>query len=577
MRRHRSGAAAIPERNIAMSHDAPLITTLVGGFVLAFFFGARAKRLRMPPLVGYLLAGIASGPFTPGFVADTGLAQELAEIGVILLMFGVGLHFSLKDLLAVKNIAIPGAVAQIAIATLLGMGLGSAMGWPTGEGFLFGLALSVASTVVLLTALDERNLVKTRRGQIAVGWLIVEDIAMVLALVLIPALSGALGGAGDALPAGALLVTLAITLGKVVAFVAVMLLVGRRTIPWILERIAASGSRELFNLGVLAIALGVAFGATYVFGVSFALGAFFAGMILNESEFGHRAAEDSLPLRDAFAVLFFFSVGMLFDPSILVRAPLLVLATVLVIVLGKSLAAFLIVRAFGHPLTTALTIAASLAQIGEFSFILATLGMSLDLLSADGRDLILGGAILSILLNPLLFLLLDRATPWLKRREQATAEARAPATEAGAQPWPPLQDHAVLVGFGRVGHHIAASLRERGVPFVVIEDHREVAKALLADGIPAIHGNAMAPGVMDAAHVQTARWLLAAIPNPLEAGYIIERARALNPRIEAVARAQTDAELAHFEKHGASHTIVGEKEVAKGMASCVLASAPTPD
>ncbi|HEX2603102.1 MAG TPA: YbaL family putative K(+) efflux transporter [Oxalicibacterium sp.] len=560
-----------------MSHDTPLITTLVGGFVLAFFFGAIAKRLRMPPLVGYLLAGIAAGPFTPGFVADSSLAQELAEIGVILLMFGVGLHFSLKDLLAVKNIAIPGAIVQIAIATLLGMCLGWAMDWPLGEGFLFGLALSVASTVVLLTALDERNLVKTRRGQIAVGWLIVEDIAMVLALVLIPALSGMLGGEGEALPTSALLIALAITLGKVVAFVAVMLLAGRRTIPWILERIAATGSRELFNLGVLAIALGVAFGATYVFGVSFALGAFFAGMILSESEFGHRAAEDSLPLRDAFAVLFFVSVGMLFDPSILVREPLLVLATVLVIVVGKSLAAFVIVLAFGHPLGTALTIAASLAQIGEFSFILATLGMSLDLLSATGRDLILGGAILSILLNPLLFVLLERAKPWLKRREQAAADARMPASESEPMPWAPLQDHAVLVGFGRVGHHIAASLREREIPFIVIEDHREVVKALRADGIPAINGDAAAPGVMEAANVKQARWLLAAIPNPLEAAHVIAKARMLNPQIEAVARAQTDAELAHFEKHGATHTVVSEKEVAKSMAACVLAPSHAPD
>jgi len=370
-----------------MPHHTPLIATIVGGLVLAFIFGTLAHRLKMPPLIGYLVAGIAIGPFTPGFVGDADLAQELAEIGVILLMFGVGLHFSLKDLLSVKNIAIPGAVAQIAIATLLGMGLGWLLGWPFGEGFLFGLALSVASTVVLLKALQERRLVETQRGRIAVGWLIVEDIAMVLALVLIPALSGILGGKGEALSGNAVLLTLGLTLGKVVAFVAVMLIVGRRVIPWILERIADTGSRELFRLAVLAIALGFALGSAYVFGVSFALGAFFAGMILSESELSHRAAEESLPLRDAFSVLFFVSVGMLFDPSILVREPLLVLATVLIIVVGKSLAAWLIVRAFGHPNSTALTISASLAQIGEFSFILATLGLSLDLLSPMARDL----------------------------------------------------------------------------------------------------------------------------------------------------------------------------------------------
>jgi CPA2 family monovalent cation:H+ antiporter-2 len=345
-----------------------------------------------------------------------------------------------------------------------------------------------------------------------------------------------------------------------------MLIVGRRVIPWILERIAATGSRELFSLGVLAIALGVAMGAAYIFGVSFALGAFFAGMILSESEFSHRAAEESLPLRDAFAVLFFVSVGMLFDPSIVLREPLLVLATVLIIVVGKSLAAFGIVRAFGHPLGTALTISASLAQIGEFSFILATLGMSLGLLSATGRDLILGGAIFSILLNPLLFVALDRAKPWLTQREQAGTKVK----EVELPTWPPLRDHTVLIGFGRVGHCVAASLTEHHRPFIVIEDHVDVVAALRSDGIPAIYGNAAAPGMMEAAEVQTARWLLVAIPNALEAGHIIDRARLLNPQIEVVARAHSDAELVHFEKHGASHTIMGEREIAKGMAEWVL-------
>jgi CPA2 family monovalent cation:H+ antiporter-2 len=440
------------------------------------------------------------------------------------------------------------------------------MDWPFGEGFIFGLALSVASTVVLLTALQERKLVETQRGQIAVGWLIVEDIAMVLALVLIPALSGILGGKGEALSNHALLITLAITLGKVIAFVAVMLVFGRRLIPWILERIAASGSRELFRLGVLAIALGFALGSAYIFGVSFALGAFFAGMILSESELSHRAAEESLPLRDAFAVLFFVSVGMLFDPSILIREPLLVLATVLIIVAGKSVAAFGIVRIFGHPMSTALTISASLAQIGEFSFILATLGMSLGLLSPTGRDLILGGAILSILINPLLFVALDRLKPWLKQREQSAKNV----DETDPSSWPGLHGHVVLVGFGRVGHIVAASLTEHEQPFIVIEDNSDVVAALRSDGVPAIYGNAAAPGMMEAANVASAHWLLLAIPNPLEAGQILQQARKLNPKIEVVARAHSDAELVHFERHGASHTIMGEHEIAKGMANWVL-------
>ncbi|WP_439537607.1 YbaL family putative K(+) efflux transporter [Methyloversatilis sp.] len=548
-----------------MPHHTPLITTIVGGLVLAFIFGSLAHRFRMPPLVGYLVAGIAVGPFTPGFVADVALAQELAEIGVILLMFGVGLHFSLKDLMSVKGIAIPGAIVQIGIATLLGMALAWAMDWTVGAGIVFGLALSVASTVVLLTALQERRLETTRRGRIAIGWLIVEDIAMVLALVLIPAFSGLLGGQGEALSGDALLKTLAITLGKVAAFVVVMLVVGRRVIPWTLERIADTGSRELFRLGVLAIALGFALGSAYVFGVSFALGAFFAGMILSESELSHRAAEESLPLRDAFAVLFFVSVGMLFDPSIVVREPLLVLATVFIIVIGKSIAAAAIVRAFGHPLSTALTVSASLAQIGEFSFILATLGLSLGLLPETGRDLILGGAIISILLNPLLFVALDRLKPWLEARE-GTASAVAPDPSAATE----IEGHVVLVGFGKVGHRIVMALLESGRKVVVIEDHAEVVEALNGDGILALYGNGAAPGMMEAARIESARFLLVAIPDALEAGQIIEHARRLNPDIEVIARAYTDAELAHLEKHGATHTVIGETEIARGMAQRVI-------
>ncbi|MBB6592809.1 cation:proton antiporter [Ralstonia solanacearum] len=392
-----------------MHADTPLLSTIIGGIVLAFILGTAAQRLRLPPLVGYLCAGVMAGPFTPGFVADQSLAPQLAELGVILLMFGVGLHFSMKELLAVKSIAIPGAIGQIALATLMGMGLAWLLGWAWGPGLVFGLALSVASTVVLLKALEDRGIENSREGHIAVGWLIVEDLVMVVALVLLPALAGVLGGTGStAVGWWEVTQVLAVTLGKVVAFAALMLVVGRRVIPWMLERIVRTGSRELFRLGVLATALGVAYGATVLFGVSFALGAFFAGMVLAESEFSQRAAEESLPLRDAFAVLFFVSVGMLFDPRVLIDDTWAVLGTVLIVVLGKSLAAFAVVRAFGHPARTALTISASLAQIGEFSFILIGLGIGLDILPARARGLLLAAAILSILLNPLMFALIDR-------------------------------------------------------------------------------------------------------------------------------------------------------------------------
>ena len=560
-----------------MPHATPLITTIVAGLVLAYIFGMIANRLKMPPLVGYLFAGILAGPYTPGFVADQALGAELAELGVILLMFGVGLHFSLKDLMSVRALAIPGAIVQIGFATLLGLGLGLLLGWDIGAGLLFGLALSVASTVVLLKALQDRRLIETERGRIAVGWLIVEDLGMVLALVLIPAIAGLNGtdtGIHDPFVSFVERIlgtsvgiwgVLGLTLVKVAAFVGFMLVVGRRVIPWALHSTAHTGSRELFRLGVLAIALGFALGSAYVFGVSFALGAFFAGMILSESELSHRAAEESLPLRDAFAVLFFVSVGMLFDPSIVVREPLLVLATVFIIVIGKSIAAAAIVRAFGHPLSTALTVSASLAQIGEFSFILATLGLSLGLLPETGRDLILGGAIISILLNPLLFVALDRLKPWLEARE-GTASAVAPDPAAATE----IEGHVVLVGFGKVGHRIVMALLESGRKVVVIEDHAEVVEALNGDGIPALYGNGAAPGMMEAARIESARFLLVAIPDALEAGQIIEHARRINPDIEVIARAYTDAELAHLEKHGATHTVIGETEIARGMAQRVI-------
>jgi CPA2 family monovalent cation:H+ antiporter-2 len=543
-----------------MHHSTPLITTIVGGLVLAFLLGMLANRLRISPLVGYLAAGVLAGPFTPGFVADTSLAPELAEIGVILLMFGVGLHFSLKDLLAVKSIAIPGAVAQIAVATLLGMGLSSLMGWDLATGLVFGLCLSTASTVVLLRALEERQLIDSQRGQIAIGWLIVEDLVMVLTLVMLPAFSGMLESHHSS-PVE-LLTGLAVTIGKVIAFMVLMMVVGRRVVPWILAKTASTGSRELFTLSVLALALGIAYGAVEFFDVSFALGAFFAGMVLNESELSQRAAHDTLPLRDAFAVLFFVSVGMLFDPMILVREPLTVIATLAIIVFGKSIAAFLLVKMFGHSKRTALTISVSLAQIGEFAFILAGLGISLGLLSEHGRNLVLAGAILSIMFNPLLFTLLEK---YLAKTETIEDQSVEEAVEDEKQIPFDLCNHALLVGYGRVGSLLGEKLQAAGIPLVVIENSRPRVEALRDQGISTVLGNAANQEVMDLARLDCARWLLVTIPNGYEAGEIVASARAKRPNIEIIARAHYDDEVTYILERGANRVVMGEREIATSM------------
>ncbi|WP_174849854.1 YbaL family putative K(+) efflux transporter [Yersinia artesiana] len=543
-----------------MHHSTPLITTIVGGLVLAFLLGTLAHRLRISPLVGYLAAGVLAGPFTPGFVADTSLAPELAEIGVILLMFGVGLHFSLKDLLAVKAIAIPGAVAQIAVATLLGMGLSHLLGWDWMTGFVFGLCLSTASTVVLLRALEERQLIDSQRGQIAIGWLIVEDLAMVLTLVLLPAFAGVMGNETTSL--SQLFTELAITIGKVIAFITLMIVVGRRLVPWILAKTASTGSRELFTLAVLVLALGIAYGAVGLFDVSFALGAFFAGMVLNESELSHRAAQDTLPLRDAFAVLFFVSVGMLFDPMILLREPLAVLASLAIIIFGKSAAAFILVRMFGHSKRTALTISVSLAQIGEFAFILAGLGISLGLMSEHGRNLVLAGAILSIMLNPLLFTLLDR---YLAKNETMEDLILEEAVEEEKQIPVDLCNHALLVGYGRVGSLLGAKLHAEGIPLVVIENSRPRVEALREQGINAVLGNAASADIMSLARLDCARWLLLTIPNGYEAGEIVASARIKRPDLEIIARAHYDDEVVYISDRGANQVVMGEREIANSM------------
>jgi CPA2 family monovalent cation:H+ antiporter-2 len=549
-------------------HSAPLISTLVLGLVLAFAFGLVAQRLRLQPLIGYLIAGIAIGPFTPGFIADQNVANQLAEIGIILLMFGVGLHFSLEDLLSVRAIAIPGAAAQVLVSAPLGMLLGWAMGWPAGAGLIFGIALSVASTVVLLRFLQERRLLDTERGRITVGWLIVQDIAMVLVLVLLPALTAVLKGLGTAPSTAVLLETVAVTLGKIGGFLVVMLVVGKKVIPWILHYVAHTGSRELFRLAVLSIALGFAFAAAELFGVSLALGAFFAGMILSESRLSQQAATESLPFRDAFAVLFFVSVGMLFDPRILVDAPGALLGTIFIILVAKTAAAFAIVRLFRHPVPTALAISVSLAQIGEFSFILANLGVRLAVMPNSIRSLILAGAIISILLNPLLMEVVERFP--FRRAQPADDKvvAAEPEPEAlGREPIPitRLTDHVVLVGHGRVGSVISAALREDRTRYLVIETDEDAAAELRQQSIETITGNSADPEVVRAANLPAASCLLVAIPEAFEGGQTVMQARRANPDLLIIARAHSDEEVEYLKKHGASIVIMGEFEIAKAM------------
>lgn len=547
-----------------MPHSTPIISTIIIGLVLAFAFGVVAHRLHLPPLIGYLLAGIAVGPFTPGFVADQSIANELAEIGVILLMFGVGLHFSLEDLLSVRGIAVSGAAAQAFLAVPLALALGWWQGWTPAAGVIFGIALSVASTVVVLRLLQERRLVETERGRITVGWLIVQDLAMVLVLVLLPPLAGALKG--EAAAQSSVIQSLALTLAKIAGFVALMLIVGKRVIPALLHYVAHTGSRELFRLSVLSVALGVAYASTVLFGVSLALGAFFAGTVLSESRLSQQAATETLPFRDAFAVLFFVSVGMLFDPSFVFKAPGALLATVLVIVLGKSIAAYAVVRLFGHRHATALTISGSLAQIGEFSFILAALATRLTLLPESGRNLILAGAIISILMNPLIFAALDglfAKSERMRGKAVAAREEEIPTREP-VRPTS-LTGHVVLIGHGRVGSFISAVLERSVTPLFVIEDNDEVVKGVKVRGIEAVSGNAADPEVIRVANLSAARCLLVAIPDAFEGGQVVEQARAINPLLPIIARAHSQAEIEHLKRHGATIVVMGEHEIAKAM------------
>ena len=518
-----------------MHADISLIATIAAAFTLALAFGFITEKIGIPALVGYLLAGIVISPTTPGFAGDLHIAGQLSEIGVMLLMFGVGLHFSIKDLLRVKKIAIPGAVFQMGIATALGVVVASLWGWDLGASLVFGISLSCASTVVLIKALERQGILESMNGRIAVGWLVVEDLVTVIVLVLLPALASLLDPSRAPQPAVSLLFDLGKTMLQVGGFIAVMLLVGKRLIPRVLWMIARTGSRELFTLAVITSAIGIAFGAALLFNVSFALGAFFAGVVLRESELSNRAAKESLPLQDAFSVLFFVSVGMLLDPRVLVENPGAVLAVVGIIVLGKSLAAIALVLLMRYPLNSALTIAASLAQIGEFSFILAGLGLSLGLIPKLGFSLIIAGAFISIALNPFVFRLVEPLRGWLLARSSTTRSLEQLQDPMAELPMSTerkyLQGQVVIVGYGVIGKTLADALLRRQIPFVIAEQNRETVAKLREAGIAAVYGDAVEPAVLIQAHVAEASLLVITANDPVAIGKMVETARALNPEI----------------------------------------------
>ena len=559
-----------------MPHDVELIILLAVGFGLALLFGYIAARLRLPPLIGYLVAGILISPNTPGVVGDIHLANQLAELGVMFLMFGVGMHFSLNDLMQVKRIALPGAILQITVATLLGIGVSMMWGWSFGSALVFGLSLSCASTVVLLKALGDRGLLDSVNGKIAVGWLLVEDLVMVLVLVLLPATAVLLGGqalAGSAADENIWL-TLGITLLKVTGFIAFMLIVGKRLVPWIMQVVARLGSRELFTLTVVAAAVSIAFGAYKVFGVSMALGAFFAGMVVKESDFSHRAEEETLPLREIFSILFFVSVGMLFDPRILLEEPLHVLAVVGIIMIGKTIAAMALVLFFRYPINTALTVGASLAQIGEFSFILATLGVSLQLLSLEGQNLILAGALISITLNTFLFSAIEPVQRWIRERShlarllERSGDPLAMLPDEVSQDY--LRDQVVIIGHGEVGRRITKNLMAENIKVVIAEENREIVENLREKGIAAVSGVATEPGVLIQAHIQHARLLVISPMDIIDIHKIVDIATTLNPQIQVLICAESKEEDEVVRRDNIGEVYFAKEEMAKNMSNHIL-------
>ena len=559
-----------------MPHDVDLIILLAVGFGLALIFGYIAARLRLPPLIGYLIAGIIISPNTPGIVGDIHLANQLAELGVMFLMFGVGMHFSLNDLLQVRRIALPGAILQIAVATLLGMGVSMLWGWGFGSALIFGLSLSCASTVVLLKALGDRGLLDSVNGKIAVGWLLVEDLVMVLALVLLPATAVLLGG--NALPntdpSQSIWVTIGITLLKVTGFIAFMLIIGKRLVPMIMQFVARLGSRELFTLTVVAAAVSIAYGSYAVFGVSMALGAFFAGMVVKESDFSHRAEEETLPLREIFSILFFVSVGMLFDPRILVEEPLHILAVVAIIMVGKTLAAMALVLFFRYPINTALTVGASLAQIGEFSFILATLGLALGLLTPEAQNLILAGALFSITLNSFVFSAIEPAQRWIRERShlarllERSGDPLAMLPDEVDQSY--LRDQVVIIGYGGVGRRISENLIEQNIKVVIAEENREIVEKLRASGIAAVSGEATEPNVLIQAHIQHARLLVISPMDILDIHRIVDISKQLNPEIQVLICAESKEEAAVIREENIGEVFYAKEEMAKNMSHHIL-------
>ena len=558
-----------------MPHDVELIILLAVGFGLALVFGYIAARLRLPPLMGYLIAGVIISPNTPGIVADIHLANQLAELGVMFLMFGVGMHFSLNDLMQVRRIALPGAILQIAVATLLGVSVSMMWGWSFGPALIFGLSLSCASTVVLLKALGDRGLLDSVNGKIAVGWLLVEDLVMVLALVLLPATAVLLGGqAIDNASDENIWLTLGLTLLKVSGFIAFMLIVGKRLVPFIMQIVARLGSRELFTLTVVAAAVSIAFGAYKIFGVSMALGAFFAGMVVKESDFSHRAEEETLPLREIFSILFFVAVGMLFDPLILIEEPLHVLAVVGIIMVGKTIAAMALVLFFRYPLNTALTVGASLAQIGEFSFILATLGVSLQLLSLEGQNLILAGALISITLNSFVFSAIEPVQNWIRERSylarllERSNDPLAMLPDEVSQDY--LRDQVVIVGHGEVGRRITKNLMAENIRVVIAEENREIVEDLREKGIAAVSGVATEAGVLIQAHIQHARLLVLSPMDILDIHKIVDIAKTLNPEIQVLVCAESKAEAEVIRKDNIGEVYFAKEEMAKNMSNYIL-------
>ena len=558
-----------------MPHDVELIILLAVGFSLALVFGYIAARLRLPPLMGYLIAGVIISPNTPGIVADIHLANQLAELGVMFLMFGVGMHFSLNDLMQVRRIALPGAVLQIAVATLLGVGVSMMWGWSFGSALIFGLSLSCASTVVLLKALGDRGLLDSVNGKIAVGWLLVEDLVMVLALVLLPATAVLLGGqALESTNNENIWLTLGLTLLKVSGFIAFMLIVGKRLVPFIMQIVARLGSRELFTLTVVAAAVSIAFGAYKIFGVSMALGAFFAGMVVKESDFSHRAEEETLPLREIFSILFFVAVGMLFDPRILIEEPLHVLAVVGIIMVGKTIAAMALVLFFRYPLNTALTVGASLAQIGEFSFILATLGVSLQLLSLEGQNLILAGALISITLNSFVFSAIEPVQNWIRERSylarllERSNDPLAMLPDEVSQDY--LRDQVVIVGHGEVGRRITHALMAEKIKVVIAEENREIVEDLRAKGIAAVSGLATEAGVLIQAHIQHARLLVLSPMDIVDIHRIVDIAKTLNPQIQVLVCAEIKEEAEIIRKDDIGEVYFAKEEMAKNMSNHIL-------